>query len=92
MDFFGAQDTARRKTWQLVLLFGAAVVGLIVLTNLLAPALLAGAPARVVNLSSGGHRMSDVLFDDPNFEHTEYEKFVSSTRSKASTEYGSRLR
>ena len=23
MDFFGAQDSARRKTWQLVVLFGA---------------------------------------------------------------------
>ncbi|MFU8815311.1 MAG: M48 family metallopeptidase [Pseudomonadales bacterium] len=35
MDFFGAQDGARRKTWQLALLFSAAVVVLIVLTNLL---------------------------------------------------------
>ena len=35
MDFFGAQDGARRKTWQLALLFTAAVVVLIVLTNLL---------------------------------------------------------
>jgi Zn-dependent protease with chaperone function len=35
MNFFQAQDDARRKTWQLALLFGAAVVCLIVLTNLL---------------------------------------------------------
>lgn len=35
MDFFGAQDSARRKTGQLVLLFGAAVLGLLVLTNVL---------------------------------------------------------
>ena len=35
MDFFGAQDNARRKTWQLAALFGAAVVSLVVLTNLL---------------------------------------------------------
>ena len=35
MDFFGAQDNARRKTWQLAALFGAAVVCLVVLTNLL---------------------------------------------------------
>ena len=35
MNFFQAQDTARRKTWQLALMFGAAVVTLIVLTNLL---------------------------------------------------------
>ncbi|MDZ7669533.1 MAG: M48 family metallopeptidase [Gammaproteobacteria bacterium] len=35
MDFFGAQDTARRKTWQLAALFAAAVVCLILLTNVL---------------------------------------------------------
>ena len=35
MNFFQAQDAARRKTWQLAALFGAAVVSLIVLTNLL---------------------------------------------------------
>jgi len=62
--------------------FGTNHLGHFVLTNLLAPALLAGAPARVVNLSSGGHRMSDVLFDDPNFERTEYDKFVSYGQSK----------
>lgn len=41
MDFFTAQDSARRKTWQLVVLFGAAVLGLIVLTNLLVGAVIA---------------------------------------------------
>ena len=35
MDFFEAQHNARRKTWQLVVLFGAAVLALIVLTNAL---------------------------------------------------------
>lgn len=35
MDFFGAQDAARRKTWQLALLFGAAVLCLVLLTNAL---------------------------------------------------------
>ena len=35
MDFFEAQDRARRKTWQLVLLFAIAIVGLIVATNVL---------------------------------------------------------
>ncbi len=35
MDFFGAQDQARRKTWHLAVLFGAAVLSLIFLTNLL---------------------------------------------------------
>ncbi|MEZ5560824.1 MAG: M48 family metallopeptidase [Pseudomonadales bacterium] len=35
MDFFGAQDDARRKTWRLTALFVAAVASLILLTNLL---------------------------------------------------------
>ncbi len=35
MDFFGAQDDARRKTGRLVMLFGAAVLALVLLTNLL---------------------------------------------------------
>ena len=35
MNFFQAQDNARRRTLHLTLLFGAAVVCLVVLTNLL---------------------------------------------------------
>ena len=35
MNFFQAQDSARRKTWQLALLFGGAVLTLVLLTNLL---------------------------------------------------------
>jgi NAD(P)-dependent dehydrogenase (short-subunit alcohol dehydrogenase family) len=62
--------------------FGTNHLGHFVLTNLLAPALVAGAPARIVNLSSGGHRLSDVLWDDPNFESTDYDKFVSYGQSK----------
>ena len=35
MNFFEAQDDARRKTWQLGLMFAAAVITLVVLTNVL---------------------------------------------------------
>ncbi len=35
MNFFQAQDNARRKTWQLGIMFGAAVLTLIILTNVL---------------------------------------------------------
>ena len=35
MNFFQAQDNARRKTWQLGAMFAAAVLTLVVLTNLL---------------------------------------------------------
>lgn len=62
--------------------FGTNHLGHFLLTVLLAPALVAGAPARVVNLSSGGHRASDILWDDPNFERTPYDKFVAYGQSK----------
>ena len=41
MDFFRAQDDARRKTWQLVGLFVLAVAALVVVTNLLVGVTLA---------------------------------------------------
>jgi NAD(P)-dependent dehydrogenase (short-subunit alcohol dehydrogenase family) len=57
-------------------------LGHFLLTCLLAPALRAGAPARVVNLSSAGHRFSDVDFDDPHFERRPYDKWASYGQSK----------
>jgi NAD(P)-dependent dehydrogenase (short-subunit alcohol dehydrogenase family) len=62
--------------------FGTNHVGHFLLTCLLVPALLAGAPSRVVNLSSAGHAGSDIVWDDPNFERREYEKFASYGQSK----------
>jgi NAD(P)-dependent dehydrogenase (short-subunit alcohol dehydrogenase family) len=37
---------------------------------------------RLVNLSSSGHRFSDVDLEDPNFEHTPYDEFNAYGRSK----------
>jgi len=62
--------------------FGTNHVGHFLLTCLLVPALLAGAPARVVNLSSGGHVGSDIVWDDPNFERRDYDKFAAYGQSK----------
>jgi len=62
--------------------FGTNHVGHFLLTGLLVPALLAGAPSRVVNLSSGGHVGSDIVWDDPNFERREYDKFAAYGQSK----------
>lgn len=62
--------------------FGTNHVGHFLLTCLLVPALLAGAPSRVVNLSSGGHVASDIVWDDPNFERREYDKFAAYGQSK----------
>ena len=44
--------------------------------------LLADPPSRIVNLSSGGHRGSDIVWDDPNFERREYDKFSAYGQSK----------
>lgn len=43
---------------------------------------LFGKGSRLVNLSSAGHRFSDVDLKDPNFEHTPYEPFAAYGRSK----------
>ena len=40
MNFYQAQDQARRKTWQLAAMFGAAVLTLVLLTNLLVAVLM----------------------------------------------------
>lgn len=52
------------------------------LTKALWPALVAAKGARVVNVSSWGHRFSPVHFEDVNFEKREYERFLSYGQSK----------
>jgi len=60
--------------------FGTNHLGHFVLINRIAPLLKDG--GRLVNLSSAGHRYSDVDLDDPNFEHTPYEPWIGYGRSK----------
>jgi NAD(P)-dependent dehydrogenase (short-subunit alcohol dehydrogenase family) len=60
--------------------FGTNHLGHFVLVNRIAPLIRDG--GRLVNLSSAGHRFSDVNLDDPNFERTEYEPWVGYGRSK----------
>ena len=48
--------------------FGTNYIGHFLLTNLIMDRLIAGQGARIVNVSSSGHRMSDVQLDDWNFE------------------------
>jgi NAD(P)-dependent dehydrogenase (short-subunit alcohol dehydrogenase family) len=52
------------------------------LTARLWPALLAAGGARVVALSSRGHRFSPVVFEDLHFEHRPYEPFLAYGQSK----------
>jgi NAD(P)-dependent dehydrogenase (short-subunit alcohol dehydrogenase family) len=61
--------------------FGTNHLGHFLLVNRLRP-LLAGAPARIVNLSSAGHRFSDVVLDDINFAQTPYDPWQAYGRSK----------
>ena len=62
--------------------FGTNHIGHFLFTCLLVPALKASGNARVVNLSSGGHKFSAVNLDDWNFETGEYDKWQSYGRSK----------
>ena len=62
--------------------FGTNHLGHFVLVNRLAPTLVAGAPSRLVMLSSRGHQLSDVDLDDPGFERTPYNKWDAYGRSK----------
>jgi NAD(P)-dependent dehydrogenase (short-subunit alcohol dehydrogenase family) len=60
--------------------FGTNHLGHFVFVNRIAPLIRAG--GRLINLSSAGHRYSNVDLEDPNFERTPYAPFVAYGRSK----------
>ena len=60
--------------------FGTNHLGHFVLVNRIAS--LMGAGSRLINLSSSGHRYSNVDLDDPNFEKAAYDPFIAYGRSK----------
>jgi NAD(P)-dependent dehydrogenase (short-subunit alcohol dehydrogenase family) len=60
--------------------FGTNHLGHFVLVNRIASLFKPG--SRLVNLSSAGHRFSDVNLEDPDFEHTPYNEFGAYGRSK----------
>jgi NAD(P)-dependent dehydrogenase (short-subunit alcohol dehydrogenase family) len=64
--------------------FGANHIGYFLLTSLLIPKIeAAGKGARVVNLTSMGHQMSKVRFDDLNFNNgKDYNKWFAYGQSK----------
>ncbi|MAM38583.1 MAG: short-chain dehydrogenase [Erythrobacter sp.] len=62
--------------------FGTNHLGHFLLTNLLMPLVERGERRRIVNLSSRGHHIAPVDFDDPNFENRGYDKWVSYGQSK----------
>ncbi len=60
--------------------FGTNHLGHFLFVNRIASLIREG--GRLINLSSAGHRFSNVDLDDPNFERTPYEPFVAYGRSK----------
>jgi len=60
--------------------FGTNHLGHFVLVNRIAPLIRKG--GRVINLSSAGHRTSNVDLEDPNFERAPYDPWVAYGRSK----------
>jgi NAD(P)-dependent dehydrogenase (short-subunit alcohol dehydrogenase family) len=60
--------------------FGTNHLGHFVVVNRIAPLIRDG--GRLINLSSAGHRFSNVDLEDPNFAGTPYEPFVAYGRSK----------
>ena len=62
--------------------FGTNHIGHFLWTCLLVPALRNAPAARVVNLSSAGHKYSAVDFDDPHFERRPYDKWLSYGQAK----------
>ena len=62
--------------------FGTNHVGHFLMTCLLVPALRAGTPSRVVSVSSRGHHLAPVSFDDLHFERRPYDKWQSYGQAK----------
>ena len=60
--------------------FGTNHLGHFVFVNRIAPLIREG--GRLINLSSAGHRYSNIDLDDPGFERTPYDPFIAYGRSK----------
>jgi len=61
---------------------GSNHLGHFLLTLQLWPALVRASSPRVVALSSGGHGISDIDYDDPMFERREYDPWIAYGQSK----------
>ena len=72
--------TRTAEGWEMQ--FATNHLGHFLLTNLLVPALKAAAPARVVSVSSAGHHLTAVDFEDVNFETREYSEVLAYGQSK----------
>ena len=79
----GVMACPLKKTVQgLELQFGTNHIGHFLFTCLLIPTLLKADSARIVNLSSAGHKYGEVDLQDYNFKRRDYDKWVSYGQSK----------
>ena len=62
--------------------FGSNHIGHFYFTSLIMPTLLKSGNARIVSLSSMGHRASPIVFDDINYENRPYEKWQAYGQAK----------
>jgi NAD(P)-dependent dehydrogenase (short-subunit alcohol dehydrogenase family) len=62
--------------------FATNFLGHFLFAQLLLPALRRAAPARVISLTSGTHRLSDIHFDDIQYHHRPYDKWEAYAQSK----------
>lgn len=76
----GCTKTLSPQGWELQ--FATNHIGHFLLTNLLVPLLRAGAPSRVICVTSAGHLRAPVDFDDLHFERRQYDKWVAYGQSK----------
>lgn len=63
--------------------FGVCHLGHFLFTCRIVPALMQGQNPRIINLTSGGHVLGDVDFDDPNFHSRPYDKWQSYGQAKS---------
>jgi NAD(P)-dependent dehydrogenase (short-subunit alcohol dehydrogenase family) len=83
MNNAGVMFTPLRRTQDgFEIQIGTNHLGHFAFTRLLTPQLAAAEGARVIILSSRGHLLGDVDFDDPNWEHRDYDKFAAYGASK----------
>jgi NAD(P)-dependent dehydrogenase (short-subunit alcohol dehydrogenase family) len=66
----------------LELQFGTNHIGHFLFTCLLVPAIVNATSARIVNLSSGGHKLAEVDLTDLNYEERPYDKWLAYGQAK----------
>jgi NAD(P)-dependent dehydrogenase (short-subunit alcohol dehydrogenase family) len=81
----GSVPTLERNAQGIESQFMTGYVGHLMIAAALAPALVAAAPSRIITLSSSGHKIAPLDFDDVNFQTRPYDGIISYSQSKTAT-------